>query len=100
MYTKLFFRVRCIFDYLTIPSISLGVAVNPRRLQKRYFFDYFPSCQRLFYRLSYEHWKETTPMFIVYVYHNGWLAVDKFDDIAAANAFADQIGGRVFDYHA
>ena len=38
-------------------------------------------------------------MFIVYVYHNGWLAVDKFDDIAAANAFADRIGGRVFDYH-
>ena len=37
-------------------------------------------------------------MYIVYVYHNGWIAVDKFDDIAAANAFADQIGGRVFDY--
>lgn len=38
-------------------------------------------------------------MYIVYVYYNGWLAVDKFDDMSAALAFADQIGGRVFDYH-
>ena len=38
-------------------------------------------------------------MFIVYVYHNGWLAIDKFDDMSAAQALADHIGGRVFDYN-